>query len=126
MPGKSFFIDTTRCTGCRGCQAACKQWNRNPGTKTIQRGTYQNPPDLSTATFKLVRFSEATDTLGEPNWYFFPDQCRHCLYPLCKEAADRKSEGGDSPRRKNTGRHLQPRGKDIAGRFQGNPRDLPV
>ena len=43
MPGKSFFIDTTRCTGCRGCQVACKQWNRNPGTKTSQRGTYQNP-----------------------------------------------------------------------------------
>jgi len=92
MAGKSFFIDTTRCTGCRGCQAACKQWNQNPGTKTLQRGTYQNPPDLSTATFKLVRFSE-TGTGGGPNWYFFPDQCRHCLYPPCKMAADRKAQG---------------------------------
>jgi formate dehydrogenase iron-sulfur subunit len=93
MAGKSFLIDTTRCTGCRGCQAACKQWNENPGTKTIQRGTYQNPPDLSTATFKLVRFSESTDTQGEPEWYFFPDQCRHCLYPLCKMAADKVAKG---------------------------------
>ena len=93
MAGKSFFIDTSRCTGCRGCQVACKQWNQNPGTKTSQRGTYQNPPDLSTATFKLVRFSEATGTGGEPNWFFFPDQCRHCLYPLCKMAADRKAKG---------------------------------
>jgi formate dehydrogenase iron-sulfur subunit len=93
MPGKSFFIDTTRCTGCRGCQVACKQWNRNPGTKTSQRGTYQNPPDLSTATFKLVRFSDATDRRGEPKWHFFPDQCRHCVYPLCKKAADRKAKG---------------------------------
>jgi formate dehydrogenase iron-sulfur subunit len=93
MAGKSFFIDTSRCTGCRGCQVACKQWNQNPGTKTSQRGTYQNPPDLSTATFKLVRFSEATGTRGEQNWYFFPDQCRHCLYPLCKMAADRKATG---------------------------------
>jgi formate dehydrogenase iron-sulfur subunit len=92
MAGKSFFIDTTRCTGCRGCQAACKQWNQNPGTKTLQRGSYQNPPDLSTATFKLVRFSE-TGTAGGPNWYFFPDQCRHCLYPPCKMAADRKAKG---------------------------------
>jgi formate dehydrogenase iron-sulfur subunit len=93
MPGKSFFIDTTRCTGCRGCQVACKEWNQNPGTKTFQRGTYQNPPDLSTATFKLVRFGDATDTRGKPEWHFFPDQCRHCLYPLCKKAADRKAKG---------------------------------
>ena len=93
MAGKSFFIDTTRCTGCRGCQAACKQWHQNPGTKTFQEGTYQNPPDLSTATYKLVRFSEETDARGESRWYFFPDQCRHCLYPPCKMEADRKAPG---------------------------------
>jgi formate dehydrogenase iron-sulfur subunit len=93
MAGKSFFIDTTKCTACRGCQQACKQWNQNPGTKTLQRGTYQNPPDLSTAAFKLVRFSDSAATPGEPKWYFFPDQCRHCLYPLCKMAADKKAKG---------------------------------
>ena len=93
MAGKSFFIDTTKCTGCRGCQAACKQWNQNPGTKTTQRGTYQNPADLSTATFKLVRFSEESGASGDPRWYFFPDQCRHCLYPLCKMEADKKAPG---------------------------------
>ena len=93
MAGKSFFIDTTKCTACRGCQVACKQWNQNPGTKTTQRGTHQNPADLSTATFKLVRFSEAGVVGGEPKWYFFPDQCRHCLYPPCKMAADKKARG---------------------------------
>jgi formate dehydrogenase iron-sulfur subunit len=93
MPGKSFFIDTTRCTACRGCQAACKQWNQNPGTKTTQQGTYQNPPDLSAATFKVVRYSEQSVPGKDPKWYFFPDQCRHCLYPLCKMAADREAPG---------------------------------
>ena len=93
MPGKSFFIDTTKCTGCRGCQAACKQWNQNPGTKTRQQGSYQNPPDLSFATFKLVRYSDAGDGKGDQKWYFFPDQCRHCLAPPCKMAADRKAQG---------------------------------
>lgn len=93
MAGKSFFIDTTRCTGCRGCQAACKQWNRNAGTKTLQQGTYQNPPDLSASTFKLVRFSDAVSAAGAQAWYFFPDQCRHCLAPPCKMAADRKAKG---------------------------------
>jgi len=93
MAGKSFFIDTTRCTACRGCQTACKQWNQNPATKTTQRGTFQNPAELSTSTFKLVRFSDA-GTPGEgPKWYFFPDQCRHCVYPPCKMAADKKVKG---------------------------------
>jgi formate dehydrogenase iron-sulfur subunit len=96
MAGKSFFIDTTRCTGCRGCQAACKQWNQNPGTKTSQRGTYQNPPDLDAGTFKVVRFSEERVRGKDPQWFFFPDQCRHCLYPLCKMVADQKAPGSVS------------------------------
>ena len=86
MADKSFFIDTTKCTACRGCQVACKQWNRNPGTKTLQSGSYQNPEDLSFFTFKLVRFSELEDN-GKPKWYFFPDQCRHCLEPPCMYTA---------------------------------------
>ncbi len=86
MAGKSFFIDTSRCTACRGCQVACKQWNRNPGTKTLQRGSYQNPEDLCFSTFKLVRFSE-DEAGGRPVWYFFADQCRHCLEPPCMYTA---------------------------------------
>jgi len=86
MAGKGFFIDTSKCTACRGCQVACKQWNKNPGTKTRQRGSYQNPEDLSFFTFKLVRFSEA-EVSGKPVWYFFADQCRHCLEPPCMYTA---------------------------------------
>jgi len=93
MADKSFFIDTTKCTACRGCQIACKQWNKNPGTKTLQRGTHQNPVDVSAATFKLVRFNEVEVPGGEPKWYFFPDQCRHCVSPPCKEVADGKAKG---------------------------------
>jgi formate dehydrogenase iron-sulfur subunit len=88
MADKSFFIDTTKCTACRGCQIACKQWNRNPGTKTFQRGNHQNPADLSFFTFKLVRFNEIEVPGGEPKWYFFADQCRHCLEPPCKDTAE--------------------------------------
>lgn len=93
MSGYSFFIDTSKCTGCRACQAACKQWNQNPATQTTQQGTYQNPPDLNAGTFKLVRFNEEKVPGQDPRWFFFPDQCRHCVYPLCKIAADRKAPG---------------------------------
>lgn len=87
MADKSIFVDTTKCTACRGCQVACKQWNMNPATKTVQRGNHQNPEDLSFVTYKLVRFSEFEEN-GKPVWYFFADQCRHCSTPPCKIVAE--------------------------------------
>ncbi len=82
--GKSFLVDVSRCTGCRGCQVACKQWNQLPGTKTYQTGSYQNPPDFNEFTYKLVRFSEGRRENGKPYWNFFSDMCRHCVTPPCQ------------------------------------------
>ena len=45
--GKTILVDVSRCTGCRGCQVACKQWNELPATDTVQTGSYQNPPDMN-------------------------------------------------------------------------------
>lgn len=86
------LVDVSKCTACRGCQIACKQWNELPGEKTVNRGTYQNPPDLSVTTYTLTRFKEIFDK-GEVRWNFFKDQCRHCLEPPCKEAADMTAKG---------------------------------
>ncbi len=92
--GKSILIDTSKCTACRGCQVACKQWKGLPGTKTKQIGTYQNPQDLSAQTLKLVRFSEGIKEDGKPYWYFFSEQCRHCLEPPCMDAIAGYVDGG--------------------------------
>ena len=91
---KTFFIDTSRCTACRGCQVACKEWqgfgpNR---TKQLGWGSHQNPPDLNALNYKVVRFSEHKIN-NRVHWNFFPDQCRHCLDPQCKLAADGYVEG---------------------------------
>jgi formate dehydrogenase iron-sulfur subunit len=83
---KAFFIDTTVCTACRGCQVACKQWKGLPAEKTTNRGSIQNPEDLSFTTLKLVRMSEA-EIEKKLHWLFFPDQCRHCIEPPCLESA---------------------------------------
>jgi formate dehydrogenase iron-sulfur subunit len=40
----------------------------------------------------LVRFREVMSG-GKLNWYFFPDQCRHCLEPPCKDTAEGYVEG---------------------------------
>lgn len=87
---KAFFIDTTVCTGCRGCQVACKQWHDLPAEETQNRGTYQNPADLSFMTYKLVRMSEEIID-GRLQWLFFPEQCRHCIDAPCLEAAGEES-----------------------------------
>ncbi len=83
---KSIFIDTTICTACRGCQVACKQWHDLPAEKTINVGSYQNPQDLSSSTYKLVRMTEEVVN-KHLEWLFFPDQCRHCEDAPCLETA---------------------------------------
>lgn len=90
--GKAIFIDASRCTACRGCQVACKNWNQNPAEETRQMGTYQNPADLSYETFKLVRFQEMPAGKGVA-WHFFQDSCRHCVEPPCKMMGDNVDEG---------------------------------
>ncbi|SOB60396.1 Formate dehydrogenase 2 subunit beta (cytochrome c-553) [Pseudodesulfovibrio profundus] len=86
---KTILVDTSRCTACRGCQIACKEWHGLDANKTTQYqwGSHQNPPDLNPNNYKLVRFSEHLD--GDViRWNFFPDQCRHCDMAPCKETAD--------------------------------------
>ena len=91
MP-KSFLIDTSRCTACRGCQLACKEWKELPANKTKQTGTHQNPPDLNPNNYKVVRFREHLED-GVVRWYFFPDQCRHCIDPPCVAEGSNYVEG---------------------------------
>jgi formate dehydrogenase iron-sulfur subunit len=88
--GYSIFVDTSKCTACRGCQIACKQWNGLPGTQTKNVGTYENPQDLSFDTYKVVRFSEGANGDGKAYWYFFTEQCRHCMSPGCMSAAEKE------------------------------------
>jgi formate dehydrogenase iron-sulfur subunit len=86
MSGYSVLVDTSRCTACRGCQIACKQWNQLPGLPTKNMGSHQNPMDLNFDTYRVVRFTEGKQADDKPFWYFFTDSCRHCLTPGCMSA----------------------------------------
>jgi formate dehydrogenase beta subunit len=77
------LIDTTKCTACRGCQVACKQWNEMPAMRTRNRGSYQNPPDLQWNTWTLIRFQEYVDDKGSFKWLFRKDGCMHCTDAAC-------------------------------------------
>ena len=81
MP-KAVLTDLRKCMGCRGCQVACKQWNELPAVETKQRGTYENPPDLSANTWTVIKFREIGEN-GRVKWLFSKWQCMHCVQPAC-------------------------------------------
>ena len=77
MSRKAFLIDTTRCTACRSCQVACKQWNKLPAEGTVNRGSYENPPQLTAHLYNQIKFIE-TEKSGELRWHFLNKRCMHC------------------------------------------------
>jgi len=79
------LLDLDKCTACRGCQAACKEWNDLPAEQTRQTGTYQNPPDLRPSTWTLIDFKEVEDANGRLSWHFFNKRCVHCTQAACVE-----------------------------------------
>lgn len=122
--GYSILVDTSKCTACRGCQIACKQWNELPATETKNWGSYQNPQDLSADTWKLVRFADGANGDGKVYWHFFSDQCRHCLSPGCMAVAEKEEIIQDE----KTGAVLfTPKTKDISFKetLDGCPYNIP-
>ena len=82
MDEKAMLIDVSKCTACRGCQVACKQWNQLPAETTKNTGTYENPPDLSSSTFTRILFKEEL-IKGQFKWLFRKEQCMHCTDAGC-------------------------------------------
>ncbi|MFC1942112.1 4Fe-4S dicluster domain-containing protein [Chloroflexota bacterium] len=90
MADKALLYDATKCTACRGCQVACKQWNENDevipttenGVNAKNRGSYENPPDLSPTTWLKMEFREV-EANGQVRWLFTRRACMHCTDAGC-------------------------------------------
>jgi formate dehydrogenase iron-sulfur subunit len=59
-PRKGFFTDTSICIGCKACEVACKEWNRNPrdGSLELLGSSYDNTGSLGASTWRHVAFIE--------------------------------------------------------------------
>jgi formate dehydrogenase iron-sulfur subunit len=81
---RTFLIDLTRCTGCRGCQVACKQWNQMKAEETtfFSGEAYQNPRAPSERTLTMIRFRDYSRH-GENEFAFYKEMCMHCNEPAC-------------------------------------------
>ena len=90
MADKAILYDPSKCTACRGCQVACKQWNENDedipidenGVDSTNWGSYENPKDLSPTTWLKMRFTEV-EANGKIDWLFTRQACMHCTDAGC-------------------------------------------
>lgn len=80
----AFLIDMTKCTGCRGCQVACKQWNQLEAedTEFFSGEGYMNPPAMSEYTFTRIKFRDYQKN-GQNEFAFYKEMCMHCDEPSC-------------------------------------------
>ncbi|MCX5909353.1 MAG: 4Fe-4S dicluster domain-containing protein [Deltaproteobacteria bacterium] len=93
MVRKAMLIDESKCTACRGCQVACKQWNDLGGwtvSKTVNRGSYENPPRLAPQTWTRIKFTEYEGQDGF-RWLFLKEGCMHCGDPACVRVCPTKA-----------------------------------
>jgi Fe-S-cluster-containing dehydrogenase component len=88
--GRGLLIDTTRCVGCRGCEAACSEKNSLPEPALagddrvfdIKRAT-------SPKAYTVVnRYGNPKD-IAAPR--YVKTQCMHCVEPGCASACPAKA-----------------------------------
>ncbi|MBP1759452.1 MAG: (4Fe-4S)-binding protein [Firmicutes bacterium] len=82
MSKKMVLVDTSKCTGCKACTVACKEWNELPAEKTQLLTSYQTMKEFTPKTWTYTTFTEKYE-YPKMNWYIRKAQCFHCAEPAC-------------------------------------------
>jgi formate dehydrogenase iron-sulfur subunit len=97
MASKMVFVDTSKCTGCKACTVACKEWNELPAEKTQLVTSYQTHKNFTPNTWTYVTFTEKYENQSM-DFLMRKAQCLHCADPACMKAcssnAITKTEAG--------------------------------
>jgi formate dehydrogenase iron-sulfur subunit len=78
MARMTILVSPELCIGCRACQVACKSWNQLPGDKTVNRGSFENPPDLTPHLYNRIHYVEMPSDKDPVRWLFVNRRCMHC------------------------------------------------
>jgi formate dehydrogenase iron-sulfur subunit len=90
MTRKMVFVDTSKCTGCKACTVACKEWNELPAEKTHLVTSYQSQKGFTTKTWTYLTFIETYENKSV-NFLMRKAQCFHCGDPACLKACSSKA-----------------------------------
>src|SRR5512137_1041483 len=76
------LVDTTRCIGCRSCEAACNKEQKLPLPDVPFDDTtvFQHERRTTEKAYTVVNRYEATDGKNPP---YRKQQCNHCNEPAC-------------------------------------------
>jgi len=79
---RGVLVDTTRCVGCRACEAACAEANalagpEKPGDDTV----FASKRSTSPTAYTVVQKGSLKSPAGEDR--FAKTQCMHCVQPAC-------------------------------------------
>ncbi|MFC1920555.1 4Fe-4S dicluster domain-containing protein [Chloroflexota bacterium] len=77
MDELALLYDSSKCTGCRACEAACRRANELPPE--------HKPSDLSATSWTCIKSVEL-DNDGEKEQVFLKRQCMHCTDAACVRA----------------------------------------
>jgi formate dehydrogenase iron-sulfur subunit len=80
------LIDISTCIGCKACQVACMEWNGTRPEIGINEGSYNNPVDLTSSSWTVMKFNEVETKEGSIDWLIRKDGCMHCEDPGCLKA----------------------------------------
>jgi formate dehydrogenase iron-sulfur subunit len=79
---RGVLVDTTKCVGCRACEAACAEANTLPGPAMPgDAAVFAAPRKTDTSAFTVVNRAA-----GAAPARFIKRQCMHCLEPACASA----------------------------------------
>ncbi|MDO5043684.1 MAG: 4Fe-4S dicluster domain-containing protein [Coriobacteriia bacterium] len=83
----AILFDASKCTGCKGCQVACKQWNQNASPVFSHEytftGSYESPLQNDSETFLHMTFDEYDGGPLGVEWAFGREACHHCTNAGC-------------------------------------------
>jgi Fe-S-cluster-containing dehydrogenase component len=85
---KGVLVDTTKCIGCRACEAACAETNRLAGRpeRPGDDGIFDGRRTTDENTFTVVNRVEHRSLRVEAPVRFIKSQCMHCIDPACASA----------------------------------------